>query len=80
MHVFFKSNMNKLCNSVSVVLSGNTIDFVQTLTFMRDIKFGHRLILFIKHANFMYKLKCFFAHFWLFYYNILHPITRYRIQ
>ena len=34
MHVFFKSNMNKLCDSVSVVLSGNNIDFVHETKYL----------------------------------------------
>ena len=32
--MFFKSNMNKLCDNVSVVLSGNTIDFVHETKYL----------------------------------------------
>ena len=32
--MFFKSKMNKLCNNVPVVLSGNTIDFVHETKYL----------------------------------------------
>ena len=32
--MFFKSKMNKLCDNVPVVLSGNTIDFVHETKYL----------------------------------------------
>ena len=64
--MFFKSKMNKLCDNVPVVLSGNNIDFVHETKYLGVIinsSMKHLLMLFVKHVNFMHKPICYCAIF-----------------
>ena len=56
--------MNKLCDNVPVVLSGNTIDLVQETKYLGGIinsSMKTSSMLFVKYVNFMHKPICYCA-------------------
>ena len=62
--MFFKSKMNKLCDNVPVVLSGNTINFVHETKYLgviinSSMKTSSDVVR--QHVNFMHKPICYCA-------------------
>ena len=59
--MYFKSKMNKLCDNLPVVLSGNNIDFVHETKYLGVIINSSMKTSSDVHLNFMYKPICYCA-------------------